>query len=463
MKSLDFTKIILGYNEIDDFTRLAIREKFITSFSDEWDEWDSGDFDDDFFEAQHSRISNKSSLLRTLLLFENIDSNRFVKYNCDRLIERGIVTENSLICAQGKGNELSPEHKINDKINYEDEQGFSYLLTGLIIKMDNKLNTSFFGSIDETEIKKIAHLLSKGNIKEAKNLLLNSELTGLFANEIIGTDWFDSFLYSSGIISKSFGIIDRQALRFAKANICRFILNPITSFLQKNRDIFSYSSDAIVNNCVELLDKLFVIDGKLRCINCEMRRSIECLDKFNCEHSFDRYVTLIDIFTSLEEKIPVYSRSFKTTAVSSINEAKIVNDVYYLFRLSELKQLNSLPTPQSLEEMLRLRSRPEIISFRRVFRTWCEQLQNFGDEKAIQLITKDFNRASEYLKKQYEHEQRERERKPFIQNLFSIILEIPGLFIPFFSLLFDLPKPWIKRSRAIKKHEVEWFLLTREG
>ena len=457
---MDFTKIILGYNETDDFTRLAIREKFITSFSDEWD---YSDFDDAFFEAQHSRISNKSSLLRMLLLFENIDSNRLVTYNCNQLIEKGIVAENSLICTQGKGNELSPEHKIMGNINYEEEQNLSSLLTGLIIKMDNKLHTSFFNSIDETEIKEIANLLSKGNTKRAKDLFLNSELTGLFANEIIGTDWFDSFLYSSGIISKSFGIIDRQALRFAKANICRFVLNPITSLLQKNRIITRYSCDTKINNCVELLDKLFVIDGKLRCINCEMRRSIKCLDAFSCKYSLNRYVTLIDIFTSLEENIPVYSRSFKTTAVSSINEAKIVNDVYYLFRLSELKQLNSLPTPQSLEEMLRLRSRPEIISFRRVFRTWCEQLQNFGDEKAIQLITKDFNRASEYLKKQYEHEQRERERKPFIQNLFSIILEIPGLFIPFFSLLFDLPKPWIKRSRAIKKHEVEWFLLTREG
>jgi hypothetical protein len=448
---LDFSKIFLGYNETNDFVQLAIREKYISSFSNEFND---SDFEDAIFEAKYSRISKKSPLLRMLLLFENIDSNRLITYNLDRLIENGIVTENSVICKnmQNINDESLPEHNISESMNLIDTQDVLSQLKYIIMQMDNKLDISFYSSILESEIQELTNFLSCGETEKAKDLLFNSELPFILSTEIMNTEWFnDSHSYLD------FEDKSQKALELAKKFIHRFILNPATLLFKKN-----YSNNAQIDKCAELLDDLFIIDGKTRCKTCKIRRSIECLGNYRCDHSLNRYVTLIDIFTSLERNIPVYSRYFNTTNTNSVNKTKIVEDVYYLFRLNTLKQLNSLPTPQSFEEMLRLRSRPEIISFRKVFKTWCEQLQNSGDEKAIELITKDFNRASEYLKKRYEDNKKGQDIKQvLLQNVFSIILTVPGYFIPFFSLLFDLPKPWIKRNRAIKKQDTEWFLLTK--
>lgn len=38
---------------------------------------------------------------------------------------------------------------------------------------------------------------------------------------------------------------------------------------------------------------------------------------------------------------------------------------------------------------------------------------------------------------------------------------VPGYFIPFFSLLFDIPEPWLSKKDATIRSETEWFLLTR--
>ncbi len=48
-----------------------------------------------------------------------------------------------------------------------------------------------------------------------------------------------------------------------------------------------------------------------------------------------------------------------------------------------------------------------------------------------------------------------------LQNFISILMLVPGYFIPFFSLLFDIPESWVSRKDAIKRSETEWFLLTR--
>ena len=111
---------------------------------------------------------------------------------------------------------------------------------------------------------------------------------------------------------------------------------------------------------------------------------------------------------------------------------------------------------------MRLRNRPEIISFRNIFRSWCEELQNFGDTKTIELITKDFNKASNYLNEQYKKfDKQKKVSYAFFQNFISILMLVPGYFIPFFSLLFDIPESWVSRKGAIKRSETEWFLLTR--
>ena len=78
---MDFSKLFLGYNETNDFMKLAIREKIITKYAD--------CFDDEpiMSEENHFRIYNKTELLRLMLLFESIDTNHLVLYDVDKLID----------------------------------------------------------------------------------------------------------------------------------------------------------------------------------------------------------------------------------------------------------------------------------------------------------------------------------------------------------------------------------------
>lgn len=66
------------------------------------------------------------------------------------------------------------------------------------------------------------------------------------------------------------------------------------------------------------------------------------------------------------------------------------------------------------------------------------------------------------LEKQYrENDKQKRVSYAILQNFISILMLVPGYFIPFFSLLFDIPETWTIRNKAIERGEIEWFLLTR--
>ena len=209
------------------------------------------------------------------------------------------------------------------------------------------------------------------------------------------TKWFDRLLLQNFDNSPN-----KLAISIAKEKISQYILEPITNIISQDR-IQKISSNTQIAQSFSLLDDLYTIKGKKQCKGCNYRKTTECLRHFRCEYAMGRYVTLLDIFTSINQKVPVYSRYLKADRMDLTANIKIVDDIYYLFKLPELRQLNSLPSPQSLAEALRLRNRPEIISFRKIFRSWCEELQNFGDTKTIELITKDFNKASNYLNEQY--------------------------------------------------------------
>ncbi|WP_027630688.1 hypothetical protein [Ruminiclostridium cellobioparum] len=457
---MDFSKLFLGYNETDNFIQLAIREKIITEFTQEFAT--EQDFDDALFEARFSRINNKSSLLRLLLLFESVDSNSFVPFNLERLIDDGIVYDTSVIASSGVINTNTAYLNETVKmINFTGTRSefLNSFITGLFFDWDKHCGTNLFGSTLDSEIAECTSYLEKGQNTKFEKLLLNSELTTIFVQEIIETSWFDSVL-----MQEKWSHIEEWeyiAMQFAKSKIMKYIIKPA---VYSNIGNPKYSDDERINRCANLLDDLFTINGKLYCKKCNKKQDVSCLGSFflDCDYSLGRYVTFQDIFVASEMRLSVYSRFLKLNKPPLQTNIKLIDDVYYLFSLPQLSQLNCLPAPQSLSEALRLRNRPEIVSFRAVFKNWCEQLQNFGDEKAIELITKDFTLASSFLQKQYANDAKSQKiSHAIMQNFISIIFEIPGFFIPFFSLLFGIPEPWIKRNEAIKKKNAEWFLLTR--
>ena len=367
VSKMNFDKLFLGPNEYKDFISIAVREKYITSLHPEFDnvgnyelysEYDLYEkefIEKEFIAENSSRVANKSSILRVLLLFDKIDSNVMNDYDLNRLIDCGIVSGDSIINKAGFS---------RDKAHPE------------------------------------------------------------------------------------------------------IIFEPFMSFSEKD----DYSLCPHIYNCVELHDKLFVNKRKTNCSDCEYKYSFdECRDISNdcnkdCNYGHNRYTTLLDIYTSMQMGVPVYSKNIKNRKLSPMQNANIIDDVYYLFGLPALEQLNSLPIPQSFKEMLRLRSRPEIIVFREIFKTWCEELIKFDNERTVELITKDFNKASEFFKKQYYQSQKEQKTsQAIIKNLFSIVIAIPGYFFPFLSLigLIGTVEPWKKRESAVERKENEWFLLTR--
>lgn len=452
---MNFSKLFLGYSETNDFIKLAVREKFITKYADCFDY----EFTNIISEGNHFRVHNKTELLRLMLLFENIDTNHLVIYDIDKLIDTGLVSENSFMNRHGQfPNENEPIRIMPEKLKLIDTENLSFisLVTEFIMNLDDDCGTNLFESISYLEIEKISFSMEYGDINKIERFFLKSEMITLLAESIMETSWFDRILHKG----KSFSECIRIAKNIAVTKIQKHILDPISqTVIQKKCNMIS--DDNKINECYNILNEIFFVKGK-KCKNCEYRRTVDCLDSFICEYALDRHATLLDIFTSLYCKMPVYSKYFNTKKIGFEMNTKIIDDVYYLFKLPELKQLNSLPSPQSFAEALRLRNRPEIISFRNVFRVWCEELQNFGDIKTIEMITNDFNRASNFLKKQYrENDKQKRVSYAVLQNFVSILMLVPGYFIPFFSLLFDIPQAWTIRNKAIERGEIEWFLLTR--
>lgn len=450
---MDFSKLFLGYNETNDFMKLAIREKIITKYAD--------CFDDEpiMSEENHFRIYNKTELLRLMLLFESIDTNHLVLYDVDKLIDTGLVLEDSFMNRHGQfPEENDPVRFVPEKLKLIDTENLSFesLITEFIMNLDGDCGTNFFENIFHLEIKKISIALECGDINKIEQFFLKPEIVNLLAESIMETSLFRRKKYIGKPLSECIKI----AKKIAVIKIQKHILDPISQTAIQNK-CNMISDDDKITECYNILNEIFFVKGK-KCKKCEYQRTVDCLDAFSCEYALDRQATLLDIFTSLNCKVPVYSKYFnKKNIIFEIN-TKIVDNVYYLFKLPELKQLNSLPSPQSFEEALRLRSRPEIISFRNVFKAWCEELQNFGDIKTIEMITNDFNRASYFLKRQYkENDKQKTARYAILKNIISILMLVPGYFIPFFSLLFDIPKVWTIRNKAIERVEIEWFLLTK--
>ena len=109
---MDFNKIILGEDELEDFENLLMREKIIDSVHEDLSNLIS--FNEKYLHAKSKKIINKKKLLLFLMLFEKIDATNLSTYDLTRLIELGIVDKD--FCVVNGTDKDHPTSKIVDNM-----------------------------------------------------------------------------------------------------------------------------------------------------------------------------------------------------------------------------------------------------------------------------------------------------------------------------------------------------------
>jgi hypothetical protein len=131
------------------------------------------------------------------------------------------------------------------------------------------------------------------------------------------------------------------------------------------------------------------------------------------------------VLTSLVEGLG-FSSGFYTDIFQGdvTNNSKIVDDMYYICKFSLPKELNMLPAPQTLKDVISFRKSPYIKSFRCIFEEWMNYVEE-GNISLAKKIEKDVikaNRCFEKLEKYHKIS-----NSPFVRTGLFIGGFIPGL------------------------------------
>lgn len=454
---MDFNKLLLGYQEIEDLIKVAIKEKYITSYTSEY----LNDFGIENFNIKHNeifisknRVDNKYFLFKLIMLYDNIDANRFMPFDISRLIDCGLFSENTYF------NEISISKKhnegiINDaliKMDNSDDFNYIVFVRGLFINIENIYNISILSSIYGYEDIELSRAIEHGDINEFKNILIKMKIEKLLIDNIRKQNLFNY----------------EASNKFNKNNLNeiveKYLITPTVKLL--NRYKYDQANEYRIKRWFNITGDLLTVKNKKVCFSCQHRYNQNCFENDDCEYMLHRLVTLEDLFSSFEYSLPVFTSSFKPSFYLS-NDIKIIDNIYTLIEKSEIaqymkvnfKKLDCLPEPKSLKEAIYYRNKPEIISFRKIFKTWCESLQNMDDEATIKLVTRDFNRACKFNEQQYIKNNEARKTKNLIIN---ILIDIIGAMLPPHLILPHSIKKHIKdKDEAIERKETEWFILTR--
>jgi hypothetical protein len=243
----------------------------------------------------------------------------------------------------------------------------------------------------------------------------------------------------------------------------KYIISPAIELMLRHK--YNTTNEYKVNRCIHMIGDFFAINGKDVCLSCSHKYFHTCFDQDDCEYYIHRFVILNDLFSSLEYHIPVFSSYINPINLSSNDEVKIIDDTYTLIKKSkiaqiikiELKEPNILPEPKTLAEAICFRKKPEIVSFRKIFKSWCESLQNMDDETAIELITKDFIKAKNFFDRRHRKDDETRKlRNTVINILMDFVSGIMPLHLTF---PYTIKKRLNERNEALDKQKNEWFII----
>ena len=95
----------------------------------------------------------------------------------------------------------------------------------------------------------------------------------------------------------------------------------------------------------------------------------------------------------------------------------------YLIQCNYISDLQIIPVPETLEDVFKFRSDPNLISFRKVMNTWINYLEN-GDYETANKMKKDLKKANEALRSLEKY-------KRVSNHMVSRTFKLAGTLVPY--------------------------------
>ena len=139
--------------------------------------------------------------------------------------------------------------------------------------------------------------------------------------------------------------------------------------------------------------------------------------------------------------------------IHSTNTIECIDSVYYTIQARLPNEVNILPMPQCLDDVLKMRKSPYIHSFRKVMNEWCSYVET-GEYLLANKISKDLVKANKAL----DHLDR---YKRFSQSPYTRVFNLFGGLVPYLGILLggiSFVEPYIIEHLQEKN---QWTLLTK--
>lgn len=425
---MGFEKIILGQYELEDFENLLIREKWI------------GDAPVRDYNYTPRRIINKKRLLLSLLLFEKIDAVTLSSCDLSRLIDEGVAEPESCIVAG-----TACDHPT---INIVD--------TGWECK---------------SRIVSVLYVIIEQLLRHFR---LDIYPESIFSKEDL-LDLCDSFLFGDTVsfeyqfnqvidqIMGKFMYIDSEYDAWQMKEAIHDRIDTILKVLTKQKIENKWFSDYCdLHRQIQTSIQYYSVPSA--CFDCDKYWQ-DCVDNseffgtipFSCKAreslGAQRFSKFNGLISSNTQNATLFDNSLRFKMKKPAAVESLFEDVYHIVNVDLSNDVGCLPVPNSVAEAIRLRSRPEIRSFRNVFLSWCENMYN-GDVSQAEYIKKDFEKAERFFKKQ----EMKRSKK---MSIFHCTCEIVGNQIPYLSNLFGVISPICTLTTLHQEEKFRWILLTR--
>lgn len=165
---------------------------------------------------------------------------------------------------------------------------------------------------------------------------------------------------------------------------------------------------------------------------------------------------IIGLYESQQNNSIYYDGIITQNRTKRIIENRIefdANDILSVMNIDLSPCLYHLPVPTTMNEVLMLRKRPEIISFRKVFFEWCSLIRKC-DFKSVERINKDIALAQKGLEKYYKWENSK-------TKSFNCLIDAVLSQIPYLSNILGSITPFSTKSILKTRQDNSWVLLLR--
>lgn len=430
MDKLSFNKLILGDFELDEFEHLLVKDRYGIEGTERYDS----------LPFKNKRITNRSRLLVSLLLYEKIDAVTLSSLDLSPLIDAGVVEPESCIVAGTHRN-----HPLEEMLNaaWKLKQN---IISALYVVLDDLLN--YFNLKHEIYPRNVFH--DEDLLELVDSILYEEKHDFVAVLKNLVRKMFDphEMMLSEDIIIRAQELIDqKEELLFSQFSKVK----ESNSLFRMYCDVFSRMQESsqwysVPNNC-RICEKEWG--------NCVSNSEFFSQCNFLCPQREDlgaqKFAKMNGLVTSHLQNATLFDNSirFKTRRVPL---EKITEDIYHIVNIDMSQIIGSLPVPHTVQEAMRLRERPEIKSYRNIFLSWCENMYR-GDVPEAEYIKRDFDDANKFFK--------DKERSEKCCPAFRCTCEIIGNQIPYLSNIIGIVSPLQNLHNRKLEEKYRWILLTR--